>query len=284
VCVRKHRDGRLSIHGMARVSLQDPRDFDRIIGVVLGKRAANNEAIDMLLHGLSLMDDGGDSSGAKAQVARMMIKQLFTRCSPWSIGLSPHASTGSIGTGNISPRDGGGDRRFDDQEEEEEELLCTSANRFSSSSSSSASHNVSPSQTLLLTITVSTPAGVSNTFSTSSSRPAAKSQTFSFVCPCGAAWGRPSADIGVLASTVSALPHAPPPSVLRSSLLVSLLLDNNNNSTDSRSSEFISLCSVRRPADDSAIYPSGGGARGNSSVNMEPAALHALRVVGQLSK
>ena len=265
VCIRRHRDKRLSVHHMARVSLKDPRDFDRIIGVVLGKRAATNEAIDILLHRM-LGDGNGGRSLSHRETARAMMQQIYD-CSPWSFRVSSSTSTSSPSlSGTTQPSGRFQQQCFDTEEGDEESWMGGGKNGGFSASRINHSQQ-SLSQTLLLTLTVSTAAGVASASSSAASR-RGTSQTFSFVCPCGPAWGQPSADVSVLAGAVAALPHQPPPSVLRSSVLSSLLLDAR--------SEFVSLCSVRRPVNDMPAY--------GSSTAVEPAALSTLRIIGQCSR
>lgn len=269
VGIRRHRDNnRISVQNMARVSLKDPRDFDRIIGVVLGKRAATNETIDMLLYsimGASGSGGSGSMNGVQRETARSIVQHIYSS-SPWSVRMT--SETSSTESKNSSRYY----QRFDDDGvEEEDPYMGQTGGGFSSSRISSTE---TPSQTLLLSLTISTSVGVGRS---SSSTRKGKNQTFSFVCPCGPAWGKPSRDLGVFAGAVSALPHEPPPSVARSSVLSALLLDSG---TASRS-DYITLCSVRRPSDESHMY---NGGNSGDAYGADPAALHALRIVGHISK
>ena len=97
-----------------------------------------------------------------------------------------------------------------------------------------------------------------------------------FTCPCGDNWSLPGNELCLLSEGISALPHAPAPTLLQAGVLPQLLLDPHAAPLD-----YVNVATVIREDNETSQVSSSSSARYTSEKSQQSVqnSLHSFRVV-----
>jgi len=268
---RRKSDGRVMLCNAARVYLETPADFDRVTGLLLGKRSAMTSVLQSMEQRVG--GGGGTSSNFNSKTTSGLQHTSSRSAS------STSNRYGYQSVNHAAPDDPAGVRSMLAGMDPWVALRTAAGGGGAGEPVESSSVAAS----MLLTISVCG-GGVS------------RSQTsvdFNFVSPCGKYWSNPGPDINIVAEIISSLPHVPPPSLLRASPLGMLLMDPRSPATD-----FVNLVTVHR--DESALSVNKKARNHPKTVHQRKSAqseqiakrndeslvrgaLHSMRIIAQLA-